>query len=263
MNRVTKIVIYTLLIILAFAGVVVFGLLFAVNDYSATYLLGALLALGLVYFSIVRLIDANNAWKLAIKREIQEEGKDVITSWEIGEEDWSLYLAEQKASIKSITITSIIVAGVIVFVLYVFIAKDSEQSLMAIIFNGLMGAVPLGLLVGGVYGLFQWRTIKKLSRDRTGKVFMAREAIVVNEMVIIFQRKLFQSISSAEIISDRAIPVINLTVKMKSVNRSNYQEHFIPFPVGMEQQAQKIIDFYLSGADAPDLDDQEVAESGE
>jgi hypothetical protein len=260
MNRVTQIVMYTLLAITSVAGLVVCGILFAVNDYSLIYIIGGLLGLGLIYLSIDRLIHANTAWKLDIIRAIREEGKDVITSWTIDKSDWSIYLNEQKARIKSITTTTTILAGAIVLVIYLFIARDAESSWTTLLANGLIGAVPLGLLIGSTYGLFQWKTIKKLSKDEVGVVYMAKEAILINDLIIIFQRKLFQSVSSAEILSDKAIPVINLTVKMKSLNKTNYQEHFIPFPVGRKQEAKKIIAFYLSEVEDSVSDDQEIIE---
>lgn len=248
MNRVTQIVVYTLLAIISFAGIVVCGILFAVNDYSLLYLAGSFVALGLVYLSVEKLIQANNAWKLDIKREILEDGKDVITSWTIDKADWSVYLKEQKSSIKSITITTTAIAGLIVLGIFLYIMKDSDSSWTTLLSSGIVVALGVGVLIGGTYGLFQWKTITKLSKDEVGVVYMAKEAILINDLVIIFQRKLFQSISSASIETDRSIPVINLTVKMKSVDRSTYQEYFIPFPVGKEKDAEKIIAYYLSQA---------------
>ncbi|MEM8895203.1 MAG: hypothetical protein AAGC88_11545 [Bacteroidota bacterium] len=244
MNRVLQIALFTILGIFAFGGVVAFGILFFARSYELPFLIALLACLGLVYWSIIGVSNANNAWKKELTAEIKE-GKDVITSWEIDQASWATFLSEQKARLISIVKQIAIFATVVVFVICFFAMSRGDRSYLDAGLWSLLVAVVLGVLMGGVYGLFQVRLLRKLSKSSEGRIYFAKEAIMVNDLLIVFKQKLFQSISSAELLLDKSVPVISLTVKMKSGERSNYQEHFIPFPVGKENEAQKIIDYYL------------------
>ncbi|GEM_PF-6969118 len=245
MNRVAKIVVFTILAIAAFGGVVAFSILLFARPYETTNLLILIFLVVLLYWSVIMLIKVNNAWKQALIKEIKEEGKDVITSWHIDQGSWATYLSEQRSRIKSITTQTAIVATAIIYAIAVFAISRSDKTIIEGLLWGLPIGIVLGVFIAGVYGLFQYLQLRKLSANKQGKIYMAKEAILVNNLLIVFKKKLFQSISAAELLLDKSVPVINLTVKMKSGERSSYQEYFIPFPVGMEDEVNKIIDYYL------------------
>lgn len=237
-----KIILITILLILAFAGVIVSGIILASKGFDPIYL--SILTISLVFCYVFGklIMHTIEAWSTNKIERIKSGGIQRITTWTLEKEIWADFIAWKKkddvAKVKSTAIWTFLI-GLAVFTFMAYSSFDWVTLTMVVT----SGAIAFSALISGLIHLGSKYQLQKIAGKEMGEIIFTEKTILMNNLLISFNE---MGINLAEI---RICDIDNwhlLEVAIESgiEDRKNTTLYHIPIPSDKEAEAAKLMVMY-------------------
>lgn len=237
-----KVVLLTLVLIAAIAGIVVSGIFLFKEGITLPFGALFLISIGVIPWTVMQMVKLNGAWKMRMIEDIRSGVVEHKFSWEIEKNDWQEYITWRKKLAKEevfvIRLWSIILA-VVIFLFMFYASMELMQWILVSVFGG----VAFGVLVGILFGWGLQVRIRQLNASPSGQVIFTDNAFLINDLLVFFDQ-MGAHLYALKVTEENDRKVILVTIETIAGERRNTADYYIPLPSESDAIATEVEAYY-------------------